>query len=159
MRVALSAFSLACLFVIGCIGCSGHDDVGAAQDAGTTSDASPIVTNDGGVSDAASSQVDTAPKLCWVAHSADPSNVACDSCSQSACDDHWSATWGAGWSTDDFGGPCAKDAACLCTCDEEDLVCRQNCDITFESDACRAAKQALYDCETADCSKPCGRSF
>jgi hypothetical protein len=150
------AWSLACLLIVGC---SGGSDVGApGQDAGATSDASAIVTGDG-ATDAPPPPVDASPKLCWIGHTTDAANVACDACSQSACTDHWSATWGAGWSTDDFGGACAKDAACLCTCDEEDLVCRQNCDITFENDACRTAKQALYDCETSDCSKPCGRSL
>lgn len=162
VRLVQSFGSLAtlCTLAFGGVGCGSDGGDGPAGDA------SPIVTDDG-ASDGATpdgeardtAPFDAGPQLCWLAHSNDSSASTCDKCSQKKCADRWASTWGPGWATDDFGGACAKDATCECACDEEDLVCIQNCDVTYEGDACRTEKQALYDCETANCSVECGRSF
>jgi len=137
-------------------GC-GSDGAAASGDADPQRDATPIVTDDG-ASDAPASETDAGQ--CWVSHSTDTSSFECDACSQVQCKSQWDAAWGAGWPSDDYGaGPCAADAKCLCNCNEEDLVCREGCDITYEGDACRAAKQAIYDCETAHCAVMCGRTL
>ena len=144
------------------VACGSNGDAGSSsQDAAPSSDASPIVTDDGGSQDTSPSPppADTGPSLCWIGRSSEAWLDDCMACSQAACADGWTATWGTDWSKNTWAGACQKDAACLCGCDESDLVCRQNCDITFEDDGCRTAKQALYDCETAKCSSQCGRSF
>ncbi|GAC1359615.1 MAG: hypothetical protein NVSMB47_12380 [Polyangiales bacterium] len=158
--LSFSLASLGALAACLAVGCSSStSSPGPTSDTGTVGGDTAVV--DTGRPAADTAPADTAPAACWIVSPADPALNKCGVCSQVKCKDKWDAAYGPAFVSSGgktTGGACSDFAKCMCACSEVDAICTEACKVS-QSDPCKTAARAIYDCEGTSCAVECGRGL